>query len=593
MTNVTGTNYAVVTSLGGVFNVDVPAPPSPTVTNITGSGIAVVTSAAGSFNVDVPTPPSAAVTNITGSGSAVVTQVGTVFNVDVTGGGGGGVTSLKGLTGALDIIGTNGTSVSVLNSATISVEAPVSNVNGGGNCTVSNAGTVFTVTVPFPTITSVTGSGSAVVTSSAGVYNVDVTGGGGVTSLNTLTGALDIIGGSGILVNTPSSNMVEIAATINSVVGSGIATVTSASGIYTVDVPAPTITSVTGSGAAVVTSGGGVFNVDVTGVVAGVSAVNGITGNVNFTSQDSTVAISTAGNDVDLSVVSAVAGVATLNTFTGAVNIVSNDATVTIVNVGNDIDLSVAPPGATVTSLNSLAGGLSCISSDGSIDITSSGVDIDFKIVGVPPVAGVTSINAEVGVVTITAGTGITITSAAGNIEISNTKTPDVITLNGLGGDLNLTSSDGSIAIAPSGTDIDLSMDFANLPTGYEATTTAISSLTTGVLTILSITFTITKTSNLFINGNLGINSSSSTPSRVLTSFRIGSTIVPFSSLSQSIQNIAPATTTYQRISNSAFISYPAGTYTLVFQGYASGVPSGTVALDTGGCTLNLITNIL
>ena len=75
--------------------------------------------------------------------------------------------------------------------------------------------------------------------------------------------------------------------------------------------------------------------------------------------------------------------------------------------------------------------------------------------------------------------------------------------------------------------------------------------------------------------------------------FRIDSTTVPFTSISQSIQNIAPATTTYQRISNTSFISYPAGTYTLTLQAYASGVPNGTILLDTFSCNLNLITNIL
>jgi hypothetical protein len=346
--------------------------------------------------------------------------------------------------------------------------------------------------------------------------------------------------------------MVEIAATINSVVGSGIATVTSASGIYTVDVPAPTITSVTGSGSAVVTSSAGVFNVDVTGG----------------------------------------GGVTSLNTFTGTVNIVSNDATVTIVNTGNDIDLSVAPPGATVTSLNSLAGVLTCISSDGSVDITSSGVDIDFKIIGIAPPAGVTSVNGEAGVLTIVGGTGITVNTAAGNIEIVNSKTPDVITLNLLEGDLTLGNADGFISInATTATNIDIDIVPARFPIVLTSTTLLQPSLTTSQTAIMTLTLVTSVSTKVFISGTIEMESASSTASRVIFQPQLNSVPIPFIGSSQSIQNISPATSTYQTYSFSgSFAVGAAGTYVIDLDAYASGVPNGTVLTARGAFTV--ITNL-
>jgi hypothetical protein len=246
VTNITGSGIANVTNAGSVFNVEVPAPPSPTVTNITGSGVANVTSAGSVFNVEVPTPPSATVTNITGSGIANVTSSGTDFNVDVP-------------------------------------TPSVTNITGSGIATVSNASGVFNVDVPGPAIIDVTASGIAVRTESGGVINIDVP--------------------------APPSPPV------NDITGSGIANVTSAGGIYNVDVPGGVtslktllgVIDLTSSDSSIaINADGGTNSIDLTIVgtppVSGVTSVNGVDGVMNITCADGSLVITpdTGAKTVDI-----------------------------------------------------------------------------------------------------------------------------------------------------------------------------------------------------------------------------------------------------------------------------------------------------
>jgi hypothetical protein len=185
-------------------------------------------------------------------------------------------------------------------------------------------------------------------------------------------------------------------------------------------------------------------------------------------------------------------------------------------------------------------------------------------------------------------GGGVQTVSGGTNITVSGTPTNPIIDNNGVrtitaGTNINITGT----ANAPI-------INTLSSPVSIISTTNNITnSLTTGNATVLLINFTLTQTCNLFINGGLGLISSSTTPSRVIMGFTIDVTPVPNTTISQSIQNIAPATTTYQRITTTGVISKPAGSYTLYLKAYASGITSGTITLDPGTNFLQLITNIL
>ena len=181
VSNITGSGIAIVTNASGVFNVEVPAPPSATVTDIIGSGIADVTSSAGVFTisvptpdvtsvvgsgvatvtsslgiytVNVPTPPSATVTDITGSGIATVTSNGTVFNIEVDAGAGGTSITQGGGTVSVDSLGSI-----ILTTATLSNESITASAKGNISFT-AEVGNVILATTTNENAVNILGSGA-------------------------------------------------------------------------------------------------------------------------------------------------------------------------------------------------------------------------------------------------------------------------------------------------------------------------------------------------------------------------------------------------------------------------------------------------
>jgi hypothetical protein len=316
---------------------------------------------------------------------------------------------------------------------------------GGGGVQSITAGTPNVTiggTVSIPSI-SVSGSGGVTqVEGQSGNVNlngVGITVLGGSPSLGdvTLTATVQNVTGAGVAtVSQPTPGTFQVSvpaptpATVTNILTSGVATVSNAGTVFTVGVPAPAypVTNITGSGIASVSNAGTVFNVDVP------------TPDVSNILTTGIATVTNAGSVFTIDVPAPTPATVT--------NVLGSGAA-TVSNAGSVYTVTVPIP---VDSLNGLTGLLTCISSDASLTITPSGTDIDFKIVGVPPVSGVTSVNAESGVLTITGGPGITVNTTAGNIEIQNTKAPDVITLNGLDGALNITSTE--LTVTPAGTDI-------------------------------------------------------------------------------------------------------------------------------------------
>lgn len=197
-----------VTNLGGVTQVEGQIGN----VNLNGVGITIV----GASPVAGDVTFTADVRNITGSGGVTVTQptAGT-FNVaalaptvtNITAGGGIAVTQPT--------------------AGTFNISAQVQDVVGVGNVTVLPVANVYAVSVPFPTVTNITGSGEVTVTQpTPGTFNVNVpgttvsniTGTGVVTVTNptpgtynvgvatTQLGVLTVGGGSGITVGGTAQN---------------------------------------------------------------------------------------------------------------------------------------------------------------------------------------------------------------------------------------------------------------------------------------------------------------------------------------------------------------------------------------------------
>lgn len=219
--NVTGTNNN--------FTVNVPG------TNVTGGGVANVTSSGtNTFNVTVPGA------NVTGGGVANVTSSGTnTFNVTVPG------TSVTG-TGAATIT-TSGTN-------TFNVNVPAANVSGAGVAVVTSAGTnSFNVTVPG---TSLTSSGAAVVTpAGTNTFNISVP--------QTSVVVTSVAGAPGYTSTGTNSVTINVPPAITqTLVGTGLASVTTGANAFTVNVPVLSYTGTSG------TLGSGTNTVNITPLVS-------------------------------------------------------------------------------------------------------------------------------------------------------------------------------------------------------------------------------------------------------------------------------------------------------------------------------------
>lgn len=185
-------------------------------------------------------------------------------------------------------------------------------------------------------------------------------------------------------------------------------------------------------------------------------------------------------------------------------------------------------------------------------------------------------------------GSGVQTVSGGTNITVSGTATDPVINNNGVLG----VSAGTNISITGTANNPIINSLVASTPVGiFSSSTVATTTLTTSNQIILSITFTLTKTCNLFITGGLGLISTSTSSARVIMGFNIDTAPIPNTTVSQTI-HLQGSGTVYERVSTTGFTNRPAGTYTLTLRAYAAGVANGTVTLDAGTNTLQLLTNL-
>jgi hypothetical protein len=182
------------------------------------------------------------------------------------------------------------------------------------------------------------------------------------------------------------------------------------------------------------------------------------------------------------------------------------------------------------------------------------------------------------GVQTVSAGTNITVTGTSTDPVINNN---GVLTVTG-GTNITVTGTANNPIINSS----------ASLPVGILSTaSTAITSLTTTETTILSLPFTLTQTSNIYVAGKLGLQSISNNSAWVIMSLGIDTAPIPNTTSFQTVQ-VQGSGTVYEGISSTGFTNRPAGSYTLKLRAYAVGVPNGTIGLTTGHNAMQLLINL-
>jgi len=184
--DITGSGSAVVTNVGGTYNIAVP---SALVNNVTqGAGITVTQPSAGVYQV------ASVVQNVTGTGGAVVTQPtpGT-FQVNAP------LVSVNGLTGLVNITadgisqiemnpGTNNINIATQG---LSYLSPGLNVDGVTLTSVNNS-------------LSITSAGTGSIDFAVAPINV------GVTSINTNTGAINLVGTGATIVDNTNPSTITI-----------------------------------------------------------------------------------------------------------------------------------------------------------------------------------------------------------------------------------------------------------------------------------------------------------------------------------------------------------------------------------------------
>jgi hypothetical protein len=148
---------------------------------------------------------------------------------------------------------------------------------------------------------------------------INSTAAGGVTSLNSLVGALNITVGAGLSV-TPSGTSINLANT-------------------------------------------------------GVTGLNTLVGGISLTSTSGTVSIVASGNTIDLEATGGSAGVASLNTLTGNLALIAGPGIGITLGSG---EITLSSTGG-VSSLNSLLGALN-ITAAGSVTVTPSGTNIQVEV---------------------------------------------------------------------------------------------------------------------------------------------------------------------------------------------------------------------
>ena len=299
------------------------------------------------------------VLTFSGTGATTISNTGQAFTIDTT--IPANVGSVNSLTGALTLSGAGATTVTnVGNALTVNTTIPanVGSVNsltgaltlsGTGATTVSNVGNAISVNTTIPanvgSVNSLTGAltlsgtGATTVTNVGNAISVNTTLPSIVNTLNTLSGAVTLTGGTNVTL-TPSGNNITISATAG---GGGVSSVEGQTG-------AVDFTSTDGSVS--FTASAGTIDFSASGGGGGVTSLNALTGNLDLVSTDGSVIIGSAGSAIDLSVPAGPAVVDSIAGLTGAITLGSSDNTVTITASGSDIDLtavsSVARPTYTI-----------------------------------------------------------------------------------------------------------------------------------------------------------------------------------------------------------------------------------------------------
>lgn len=116
----------------------------------------------------------------------------------------------------------------------------------------------------------------------------------------------------------------------------------------------------------------------------GVGSLNALQGVINIESNDNSINVDIVGNNIDLSANINV-GVSSLNTKEGALTITSSNSSVNVVTTTNNIDLTVAPASIGVQSLNGLTSAVNLTSTGSTVAITQVGQSINLETVTVAP----------------------------------------------------------------------------------------------------------------------------------------------------------------------------------------------------------------
>lgn len=309
-----------------------------------------------------------------GTGATTISNTGSAFTIDTT--IPANVGSVNSLTGALTLGGTGATTVTnVGNAISVNTTLPsiVNTVNslvgaltidGTGATTVTNVGNAISVNTTIPanvgSVNSLTGAltiggtGATTVSNVGNAISVNTTLPSIVNTLNTLSGAVTLTGGTNVSL-VPSGNNITINATAG---GGGVSSVESQTG-------AVTFSSTDGSVSFTSSSG----NIDFSAVGAGgVLSINTLNGNLDLVSTDGSVTVTSAGSAIDLSIPPGHTVVDSIAGETGVVTLSSSDNTVIITPSGGNIDLTavasvprpsftlyVAPNGNDTTGTGSIA----------------------------------------------------------------------------------------------------------------------------------------------------------------------------------------------------------------------------------------------
>lgn len=212
---------------------------------------------------------------------------------------------------------------------------------------------------------SQTCSGSLVMTGYSNTF-VPICGNasGGVSSVNSLVGAITLAAGTNIGL-TPSGNTI----TISSTASNGVTNVNSITGAVTI---------AAGANITVTPSGN---TITIAGTGGGVSSVNALTGAVVFAA-GSNITLTPSGNTVTIASTGGAGGtgVTSLNGGTGDLNIVPG-TNITVTPSGSNITIAATGTAAGVSSVNSLTGAIT-LAAGANITLTPSGNTVTIASTG-------------------------------------------------------------------------------------------------------------------------------------------------------------------------------------------------------------------